>query len=174
MHNKLFKNILILILLVLSLSSCNMKFKEYEKNCNEVKALIEKINSFFKSEDVNDLNISSYYTNDFIFNSYPEGFRKGIKTNKLEYINNLNKLKKSNISLEIVHVIYMPGLDENSYEIDGSVRIYYGAVLSSDSNKIEYSGYQTINFFDNKIKEIWDWADYGGVNEKLKKLTTIQ
>ena len=174
MHNKLFKNILILILLVLSLSSCNMKFKEYEKNCNEVKALIEKINSFFKSEDVNDLNISSYYTNDFIFNSYPEGFRKGIKTNKLEYINNLNKLKKSNISLEIVHVIYMPGLDENSYKIDGSVRIYYGAVLSVDSNKIEYSGYQTINFFDNKIKEIWDWADYGGVNEKLKKLTTIQ
>ena len=85
MKELFFKNILILVLL---LSSCNMKLREYEKNCNEVKALIEKINSFFKSEDVNDLNISSYYTNDFIFNSYPEGFRKGIKTNKLEYINN--------------------------------------------------------------------------------------
>ena len=151
-----------------------MKFKEYEKNCNEVKALIEQINSFFKSENGNDINISSYYTNDFIFNSYPEGFRKGIQTNKLEYINNLNKLKKSNILLEIVHVIYMPGLDKNSYELDGSVRVYYGAVFSVDSNKVEYSGYQTINFLDNKIKEIWEWADYGGVNEKLKKIVAIQ
>ncbi len=43
-----------------------MKFKEYEKNCNEVKALIEQINSFFKSENGNDINVSSYYTNDFI------------------------------------------------------------------------------------------------------------
>ena len=54
----------------------------------EVKALIEQINSFFKSEHGNDINISSYYTNDFIFNSYPEGFRKGVQTYKLEYINN--------------------------------------------------------------------------------------
>ena len=151
-----------------------MKFKEYEKNCNEVKALIEQINSFFKSENGNDINVSSYYTNDFIFNSYPEGFRKGIQTNKLEYINNFNKLKKSNILLEIVHIIYMPGLDKNSYELDGSVRAYYGAVFSVDSKKIEYSGYQTINFFDNKIKEIWEWADYGGINEKLKKIIAIQ
>ena len=151
-----------------------MKLKEYEKNCNEVKALIEQINSFFKSENGNDINVSSYYTNDFIFNSYPEGFRKGIQTSKLEYINNLNKLKKSNILFEIVHVIYMPGIDKNSFELDGSVRVYYGAVFSVDSNKIEYSGYQTINFLDNKIKEIWEWADYGGVNEKLKTIVANQ
>ena len=150
-----------------------MKFKEYEKNCNEVKALIEQINSFFKSENGNDINVSSYYTNDFIFNSYPEGFRKGIQTNKLEYINNLNKLKKSNILLDIVHVIYMPELIK-IFELDGSVRVYYGAVFSVDSNKIEYSGYQTINFLDNKIKKIWEWADYGGVNEKLKKIVAIR
>ena len=170
MKELFFKNILILVLL---LSSCNMKLREYEKNCNEVKALVDQINSFFKSENLSDINISSYYSNDFIFNSYPEGFRKGIKTNKTDYINYLKKLKKSNIFLEIVHVIYMPGLDENSYEIDGSVRVYYGAILSADSNKIEYSGYQTINFLDNKIKEIWEWADYGGVNEKLKKIVAI-
>ena len=68
----------------------------------------------------------------------------------------------------------MPGLDKNSYELDGSVRVYYGAIFSADSNKVEYSGYQTINFLDNKIKEIWEWADYGGVNEKLKKIVAIQ
>ena len=68
----------------------------------------------------------------------------------------------------------MPGLDKNSYELDGSVRVYYGAIFSVDSNKVEYSGYQTINFLDNKIKEIWEWADYGGVNEKLKKIVAIQ
>jgi len=170
----LFKKILILVLLVITLSSCNMKLKEYQNNNNEVKALIEQINIFFKSENANDINISSYYSDDFVFNSYPEGFRKGVQKSKLEYINNLNKLKRSNIFLEIVHVIYMPGLDENSYKIDGSVRIYYGAVLSVNSEIIEFSGYQTINFFDGKIKEIWEWADYGGVNEKLKKLTATQ
>ena len=49
-----------------------MKFKDYEKIVMKLKFLIEQINSFFKSENVNDINI--YYTNDFIFNSYPEGF----------------------------------------------------------------------------------------------------
>ena len=63
--------------------------------------------------------------------------------------------------------IYLPGIDENTFDFDGSVRVYYGATLSFDSVGVDFSGYQTINFLDGKISEAWEWADYGGVTNHL-------
>ena len=31
------------------------------------------------------------------------------------------------MSINIGHSIYLPGLNEESFEIDGNVRVYYGA-----------------------------------------------
>ena len=63
----------------------------------------------------------------------------------------------------------MPGIDEESFIIDVSVRVYYGATISIDTNNVEFSGYQTVNFEQGKISEIWEWADYGGVSAQLNK-----
>jgi hypothetical protein len=51
--------------------------------------------------------------------------------------------------------------------LDGSVRLYYGATISIDTNIVEFSGYQTINFEEGKISGIWEWVDYGGVSSQL-------
>ena len=78
-------------------------------------------------------------------------------------------MKDANMSINIIHSIYLPGIDETSYKIDGSVRVYYGAIIKMNTNSVEYSGYQTINFQEGVIKEIWEWSDYGGVKLKLQE-----
>ena len=78
-------------------------------------------------------------------------------------------MKKMNMSINIGHSIYLPGINEESYDFDGSVRVYYGATISIDTKNVEFSGYQTINFKDEKISGIWEWADYGGVSSQLNK-----
>jgi len=75
-----------------------------------------------------------------------------------------------NMSINIGHSIYLPGINEESHELDGSVRLYYGATISVDTNHVEFSGYQTINFEKGKISGIWEWADYGGVSNQLNQL----
>jgi len=75
------------------------------------------------------------------------------------------------MSINIGHSIYLPGIDEKTFDLDGSVRVYYGATISIDTNNIDFSGYQTINFKNEKISEIWEWADYGGVSNQLNQLT---
>jgi len=55
----------------------------------------------------------------------------------------------------------LPGIDENTYEIDGSVRVYSKATVSRE-NTVELSAYRTVNFKNGKISGIWEWADYGG------------
>jgi len=71
------------------------------------------------------------------------------------------------MSINIGHSIYLPGIDEKTFKLDGSVRVYYGATISIDTNSIDFSGYQTINFKNEKISEIWEWADYGGISSQL-------
>ena len=88
---------------------------------------------------------------------------------KTDYINGFREMKKMNRSINIDHVIYLPGIDSASHKIDGSVRLYYGAVLSVNTNDIEFSGYQTVNFEKGKISEIWEWSDYGGVSKQLQE-----
>jgi hypothetical protein len=75
------------------------------------------------------------------------------------------------MSINIGHSIYLPGIDEKTFKLDGSVRVYYGATISIDTNNIDFSGYQTINFKNEKISEIWEWADYGGVSNQLYEKT---
>ena len=60
----------------------------------------------------------------------------------------------------------MPGIDENTYEIDGSVRVYSKATVSRE-NSVELTAYRTINFKNRKISGIWEWADYGGLINQL-------
>ena len=60
----------------------------------------------------------------------------------------------------------MPGIDENTYEIDGSVRVYSKATVKRE-NTVELSAYRTVNFKNGKISGIWEWADYGGVINQI-------
>ena len=161
------KNIFFLFFSVSILFSCNNDKKVYEKNLSHFKNLIEDINIYFIDSTINNIEISNYYIEDFVFYSYPAGHKKGVKTFKVDYINNLNQMKKMNMSINIGHSIYLPGIIEESHDLDGSVRLYYGATISIDTNIVEFSGYQTINFEEGKISGIWEWADYGGVSNQL-------
>ena len=152
------------------LFSCNNDSNEYEKNLHHFKHLIKDINIYFADSTQDTLAISDYYTEEFIFYSYPAGHKKGVETNKADYIRKLEQMKQMNMSINIGHWIYLPGIDKDSYKLDGSVRVYYGATLSIDTINVEFSGYQTIDFRDDKILAIWEWADYGGVSNQLNKL----
>lgn len=163
------KKILLALFTVVILFSCNNNH-EYENNLDHFKNLINDINTFFVDSIKDTLSISDYYTEDFIFYSYPVGYKKGKETNKSDYIQNFKQMKKMNMSINIGHSIYLPGIDKESYELDGSVRVYYGATLSVDTSNIEFSGYQTIDFRDGKILAIWEWADYNGVSNQVNKL----
>ena len=149
------------------LFSCNNEKKIYNENLDNFKALIHDINTYFNDSISNDLQISDYYTDDFVFYSYPVGYRKGIETPKKDYIHNFRQMKEMNTSISIVHSIYLPGINEHSHEVDGSVRVYYGAIISIDTNSVEFSGYQTVDFKEGKIAAIWEWADYGGVSSQI-------
>ena len=151
------------------LFSCNNDINEYEKNLDHFKNLIKDINTYFIDTTQETLAISDYYTEDFIFYSYPAGYKKGVETNKSDYIRNLKQMKQKNMSINIGHSIYLPGIHKDSYKLDGSVRVYYGATLSIDTSNVEFSGYQTVDFRDGKILAIWEWADYGGVSNQLNQ-----
>jgi len=161
------KKLLLILFCVTLIFSCREKDKEYNKNMEIFKVVVSEVNSYFENPDLKEINISEYYTEDFIFHSYPAGNKKGQEELKHEYINNLEEMKMMGISIDIGHSIYLPGIDEKTFKLDGSVRVYYGATISIDTNHIDFSGYQTINFKNEKISEIWEWADYGGVSNQL-------
>jgi len=164
------KKLLLTLFCVFVLFSCNNDSHEYEKNLNHFKHLIKDINTYFIDSTQETIAISDYYTEDFIFYSYPVGHKKGVETNKSDYLSNLKQMKQINMSINIGHSIYLPGIDKDSYKLDGSVRVYYGATLSIDKSNVEFSGYQTVDFRDGKILAIWEWADYGGVSNQLNEL----
>ncbi len=163
------KTIVYIFLFIITLYSCNNGKIEYHKNLNTFKNLIIDINNYFIDSNSTNIEISNYYTEDFKFYSYPAGHKKGVTTSKKDYINEFNEMKKMNMSINIDHSIYLPGMDQDSHKLDGSVRVYYGATIYFDENNTEFSGYQTINFEDGKISGIWEWADYGGVNNQLNE-----
>ena len=164
------KKILLTFFCASILFSCNNDSHEYEKNLDHFKDLIKDINTYFIDSTQDTLAISDYYTEDFIFYSYPVGHKKGVETNKSDYIRNLKQMKQINMSINIDHSIYLAGIDKDSYKLDGSVRVYYGANLSIDTSNVEFSGYQTVDFRDGRILAIWEWADYGGVSNQVNKL----
>ena len=149
--------------------SCNNDRDEYEENLAHFKYLIKDLNTYFIDSKQDILAISHYYSEDFIFYSYPAGYKKGVETNKSDYISSFNQMKKTNMSISIDHSIYLPGIDKESYELDGSVRVYYGATLSVDTSNVEFSAYQTVEFKDGKISAIWEWTDYGGVSNQINE-----
>ena len=167
-------NKIFFFLSVTILFSCVNDKKEYGKNLEHYKNLITEINTYFIDSTLENLEILSYYTKNFIFNSYPVGHKKGFKTSRIDYCTNLEQMKKMKMSINIDHSIYLPGIDEESFIIDGSVRVYYGAAISIDTNNVEFSGYQTVNFKEGKISEIWEWTDYGGVSNQLNQFLKIE
>ena len=163
------KKLLFIFFSVTILFSCvnDKDKKEYTNNLDHFKNLVDDINTYFIDSSLENLEISNYYTEDFVFYSYPAGNKKGVKTSKINYINNLEQMKKMNMSINIGHSIYLPGINEESFDVDGSVRAYYGATISINKKNVDFSGYQTINFKEGKISGIWEWADYGGVSNQL-------
>tara|TARA_B100000989_G_scaffold85517_1_gene61355 strand:- start:938 stop:1441 length:504 start_codon:yes stop_codon:yes gene_type:complete len=160
------KLLMIFILYNLFLTSCsnNSHFNENLKICED---LVLYINSFFCDTASSDYILSNYYTDDFIFHYFPAGNRKGIKVSKEEFLNFAIEMKKNNANLNIAHTIFLPGINESTHRTDGSVRVYYGADIFYKKDTIQYSGYQTINFKNQKISAIWEWADYGGISKLL-------
>ena len=132
------KKILLILFSVTILFSCVTAKKEYKQNLDHFKNLIDDINTYFIDSTIEDLEISNYYTEDFVFYSYPAGNKKGVKTSKINYINNLEQMKKMNMSINIGHSIYLPGINEESHELDGSVRVYYGATISINRKNVEF------------------------------------
>ena len=163
------KQLLLILIIIIPVSVIGQGIKEYKDNLDHFKNLVNDVNTYFVDSTIEYLEISNYYTEDFIFYSYPVGHKQGVKTSKLDYINNIEQMRNMNMSLNIGHSIYLPGLNEESFDIDGSVRVYYGATISIDTNNVEFSGYQTINFKEGKISAIWEWADYGGVSNQLSQ-----
>ena len=160
----------IILILFAFLFSCKNENHEYKKNLDHFKCLVKDINTYFIDSKQDNSLISDYFAEDFIFYSYPVGYKKGVETNKSDYIRNFKKMKQMDMVIIIDHSIYLPGMDQYSYKLDGSVRVYYGATISFDTINVEFSGYQTVNFRDGKILAIWEWADYGGVSNQLDKL----
>ena len=160
---------MLLFFLMIVLISCNDNKEIYNKNLVHFKMLVHDLNTYFSDSLLVDLQISNYYTEDFIFYSFPAGNRKGIETSKEDYINGFKEMKDIDMCLDIIHSIYLPGINEHSHDLDGSVRVYYGAIISMVNDSVEFSGYQTVNFEEGKISAIWEWADYGGVNNQISE-----
>ena len=63
------KKILFTFFCIFVLFSCNNDSNEYEKNLDHFKHLIKDINTYFIDSTQDTLDISYYYTEDFIFYS---------------------------------------------------------------------------------------------------------
>ena len=161
------KTALIISILFL-LFSCDInKLNLYERNMKTHNLLVNDINNYYENTDSIALDIRKYFTADFKFYSFTAGSPKGVESNLKNYQDGVLKLlKNNNFSLKIGHSIYLPGIDENTYEIDGSVRVYYKVTVRRE-NTVELSAYRTVNFEDGKISGIWEWADYGGLSNQL-------
>ena len=163
---KMKKLLFIFILFNLLLTSCVNKSK-YNKNLKTCEDLVTNINSFFNDSLTCNSLIIKYLTDDFTFHYFPAGNRKGIKLSKQEFLDIFFDMKKKFV-FNIAHTIFLPGLNELTHKIDGSVRVYYGADIFYKKDTIEFSAYQTINFDNQKISEVWEWADYGGISNLLE------
>ena len=167
MQKRLGKKQQVEVLALIFLFSCSEnKIKRYEQNLETLKLLVDDINNYYESSDSSALDISQYFTSDFTFYSFTAGSPKGVPASLTEYQDGISQLKKHGFSIEIGHSIYLPGIDENTYEIDGSVRVYYKATVIRE-NTVELSAYRTVNFKNGKISGIWEWADYGGVINQI-------
>ena len=154
--------------LIFSIFSCANSGEElYESNLNTHKEMITVINNYFESSDTTDLDISKYFSKDFIFYSFTAGSPKGVGANLKDYQYGIfTALKQNGYKIKFGHSIYLPGIDEHTYKLDGSVRVYFKVTVIRE-NIVELSAYRTVNFKNGKISGIWEWADYGGLINQL-------
>ena len=67
---------LLLLLLCVPLIGLGQDTKEFTKNLDHFKNLVDDINTYFIDSTLANLEISNYYTEDFVFYSYPAGKKK--------------------------------------------------------------------------------------------------
>ena len=92
------KRLFCIFFFVTVLFSCVNNKTEYVKNLDHFKNLIEDINTYFIDSTLENLEISNYYTEDFVFHSYPAGYKKGIETSKVDYIEGFIQMNKINMN----------------------------------------------------------------------------
>ena len=109
------QKILFTLFCVSVLFSCNNDSNKYEKNLEHFKTLIKDINTYFIDSTQDTIDISDYYTEDFIFYSYPAGHKKGVGTNRSDYIANLNQMKKMNLEITCNTTRCVSGSASNSW-----------------------------------------------------------
>ena len=125
----------------------NKNRTDYKKNADLHKNLIKEINEFFKDGKKNNLKISNYYADDFIFYSFPAGHKKGVESLKFNYLQRFAKMKDRNISLKIVHDL-LAGIKSDikdkvllnskkdlliySYRVAGTVGLMMAKILKVD------------------------------------------
>ena len=54
-------------------SSCSRSHKEFDNNLSGYKELTVEINNYFIDQKEEEINVSDFYTEDFIFYSFPAG-----------------------------------------------------------------------------------------------------
>jgi len=103
-------NKLFLFSLTLVLFSCsNSGEKLYESNMNFHKEMIAEINDFYENSETTDLDIRTYFEEDFTFYSFSAGSPKGATSNFEDYQNGIfTSLKQNGYKINFGHSIYLP------------------------------------------------------------------
>jgi len=153
------KKLLLILLCVPLLFSCGGNNEKdnslslYKKNLETCKNL-SKASVEYDIETIEDL-----LTEDFEYYSYPINQPKGVKWNKSDAINSSIFKRDLGIKYQLKHSIYLPGIDTVNLQMDGSVRVYYSALISVKGEEIEITAYETVDFKDGKISRIDHFSD---------------
>ncbi len=167
----------ILIILILGSMIWIMSFYKSENESthqmmhlyqNNIETL-EKFWSYFENEDLQALEniISENYKSFF----YPVNQPKGIKSNKKEELERMDRFFKLADNISLNHKIILPGIDAEKLSIDGSVRVYAGWSFNVRKEKISFSLYGFYDFIEDKISLSHEWYDRSGIGLEIQKST---
>lgn len=133
----------------------------YEKNLAELKAMINA----YENEQLDEW--SKYVADSARWN--PAGYG-ALPSTKEQWAAALTGYVADWDSLKLMNANYLPGLDQNTKEFDGSVR-YYGLWVGRHKSGIEtsLSYYATADFnSDGKVVVYSEYYDVGGLLNALK------
>ncbi len=133
----------------------------YEKNLVTLKAM----NSAFENEQMD--NWGTYVSDTAVWNSAAYGSVPGTKAT---WAATLGGYVADWDSIRLMNAIYLPGLDQNTAEFDGSVR-YYGLWVARHKSGVEtsLSYYATADFnSDGKLVVYSEFYDLGGLLNAIK------
>ena len=138
-------------------SSKNAEMKaSYEKNLATVKAII----AAFEKEDLNGVGAQIADTAEWTSPAYGDTI-----ATKVHWMESLKYYLDNWSNLHLSNPIFLPGIDQVTHELDGSVRYYgsWGGVHSSGvATKLKFYGTYDFNA-DNKIVAGDEFFDLGGM-----------